>query len=274
MQGLTEKIFGEKEFFLIAGPCVIEDADHTYRVAKKLKNLCDANGLIFVFKSSYDKANRTSIKSYRGPGLTEGLRILSSIKEKLDIPITTDVHSVEEVEKAAEVADIIQVPAFLCRQTDLLLAAGRTGKMINVKKGQFMAPWDMRNALEKVVSTGNDKVMLTERGSVFGYNNLVVDFRSLVIMKEMGVPVVFDATHSVQLPGGQGKCSGGKREFVWPLTKAALAVGVSGIFMEVHENPDKALCDGPNSMPLSLMDDVIVHMKKLASMNWGRIESH
>ncbi len=271
MAELIEKVFKNGEFFLIAGPCVIENPEHTYRVARKLKELCERHGLLYVLKSSYDKANRSSIDSFRGPGLQEGLRILAAIKRDLRIPVTTDVHGVSEVEKAAEVVDIIQIPAFLCRQTDLLVAAGETGKAVNVKKGQFMAPWDTRNVVEKIASTGNENIMLTERGSVFGYNNLVVDFRSLVIMKEFGVPVVFDATHSVQLPGGKGKCSGGRREYVWPLTKAALAVGVNGIFMEVHENPDRALCDGPNSMPLHAMDEVIEELKKLSLMDWGGI---
>ncbi|HDM77833.1 MAG TPA: 3-deoxy-8-phosphooctulonate synthase [Deltaproteobacteria bacterium] len=272
MSDLISKIYDEREFFLIAGPCVIENAEHTYRVAKMLKELCEDNGLPFVFKSSYDKANRTSIESFRGPGLIEGLKILSSIKNELDITITTDVHSVQDIEKAADVVDILQIPAFLCRQTDLLVAAGRTGRAVNVKKGQFMAPWDMKNVVEKVLATGNKRVMVTERGSMYGYNNLVVDMRSLVIMQELSVPVVFDATHSVQIPGGQGKCSGGKREFVWPLAKAALAVGVNGIFMEVHENPDQALCDGPNSMPLAIMDKVIHQIRKLSSMDWGKID--
>jgi len=272
MSDLISKIYDEREFFLIAGPCVIENAEHTYRVAKMLKELCEDNGLPFVFKSSYDKANRTSIESFRGPGLIEGLKILSSIKNELDITITTDVHSVQDIEKAADVVDILQIPAFLCRQTDLLVAAGKTGRAVNVKKGQFMAPWDMKNVVEKVLATGNKRVMVTERGSMYGYNNLVVDMRSLVIMQELSVPVVFDATHSVQIPGGQGKCSGGKREFVWPLAKAALAVGVNGIFMEVHEKPDQALCDGPNSMPLAIMDKVIHQIRKLSSMDWGKID--
>ncbi len=271
MSDLIRRIYEKREFFLIAGPCVIESPEHTFRVAEVLRTICRDNGLAFVFKSSYDKANRTSINSYRGPGLVKGLEILSAIKKELNIAIITDVHSVYDVEKAAEVVDIIQIPAFLCRQTDLLVAAGKTGKAVNIKKGQFMAPWDMGNAVEKVLSTGNKQVMITERGSMYGYNNLVVDMRSLLIMKEFNVPVVFDATHSVQLPGGKGTCSGGKREFVWPLAKAAVAVGANGIFMEVHEDPDNALCDGPNSMPLSSMDWVIKHLKKLSSMDWGEV---
>ncbi len=271
MKDIISRIFEKRELFLIAGPCVIESSEHTYRVAEKLKDICSDNQLPFVFKSSYDKANRTSIESYRGPGLERGLQILGEIKKDLGVTVTTDVHSVYDIEKAAEVVDILQIPAFLCRQTDLLITAGKTGKPVNVKKGQFMAPWDMKNVVEKVLSTGNDKVMVTERGSCYGYNNLVVDMRSLVIMREFNVPVIFDATHSVQMPGGQGKCSGGKREFVWPLTKAALAVGVNGVFMEVHENPDDALCDGPNSMPLAVMGRVIKYIKNLSSEDWGEV---
>lgn len=205
----------------------------------------------FIFKSSYDKANRSSIDSFRGPGLRLGLKILARVKKELGVPVLTDVHSVEEAIQAAEVVDVIQIPAFLCRQTDLLLAAGRTGIVVNVKKGQFLSPWDMKNAVKKIESTGNKKILLTERGTTFGYNNLVVDMRGLEIMKTFGYPVIYDATHSVQLPGGKGTSSGGQSEYIWPLARAAVAIGVAGLFMEVHPRPEKALSDGPNSARLS-----------------------
>ncbi len=265
MSDVLNRIYAKRDFFLIAGPCVIESSEHTFRVAQKMREICEKNSVPYVFKSSYDKANRTSIQSYRGPGLHAGLEILREIKRALGIVVTTDVHSVGEAEKAAEVVDILQIPAFLCRQTDLLIAAADTGRAVNIKKGQFMAPWDMKNVIEKVLARGNEKVMVTERGTMFGYNNLVVDMRSLIIMSDLNVPVVFDATHSVQLPGGKGSCSGGQREFVWPLARAAVAVGVNGIFMEVHDQPDKALCDGPNSMPLSAMDVVVESLVRLQS---------
>jgi 2-dehydro-3-deoxyphosphooctonate aldolase (KDO 8-P synthase) len=242
---------------LIAGPCVIEDFDTTYSIASSLKNLSENYNIPFVFKASYDKANRSSIQSYRGPGLSEGLKILQEIKASLGIKILSDVHRVSEVESAAEVLDVIQIPAFLCRQTDILLAIAKTGKPINVKKGQFMAPWDMANVAEKIISAGNRQLWITERGTMFGYNNLVVDFRSLKILKDMGLPVIFDATHSVQLPGGAGSRSDGQREFAPTLAKAAVAAGADGIFMEVHPNPEAALCDGPNSVKLDQLDDLL-----------------
>jgi len=235
---------------LIAGPCVIEDEETTLEIARRLKGIADELGSGLIFKGSFDKANRTSIDSYRGPGLTEGLRILQRVKDELGLPVLSDVHEMVQVEAAAEVLDIIQIPAFLCRQTDLLLAAGNSGRVVNVKKGQFLAPWDMANAVAKVSSTGNRNILLTERGTTFGYNNLVVDMRSLAIMRQGGCPVVFDATHAVQLPGGSGTASGGQREFVGALSRAAVAVGIDALFWEVHQDPSRALCDGPNSLAL------------------------
>jgi 2-dehydro-3-deoxyphosphooctonate aldolase (KDO 8-P synthase) len=242
---------GRDRFFVIGGPCVIESEELVMKVARFLKATCESLQIPCIFKSSYDKANRTSIQSYRGPGLEKGLEILSRIREELKIPVITDVHGVAEAVRAAEVVDVLQIPAFLARQTDLLVAAGRTGKPINLKKAQFLAPRDMIQAVEKVRRTGNDKILLTERGAQFGYNNLVVDMRSIPIMAETGCPVVFDATHSVQLPGGLGSCSGGQRQFVSPLACAAVAAGAHGVFLEMHENPELALCDGPNSLALN-----------------------
>ena len=235
---------------LIAGPCVIESEEHVHRMARGIR---EAVGQ-FVFKASFDKANRTSGDAYRGPGLREGLRILAGLKAE-GFPILTDIHEPAQAEPAAEVADILQIPAFLCRQTDLLLAAGRTGRIVNIKKGQFMAPHDMHRAAEKVAATGNRKVVLTERGSSFGYNNLVVDMRGLQIMRDAGWPVVFDATHSVQLPGGAGAASGGQPQFIAPLARAAVAAGVDGIFVEVHDAPERALSDGANALRLDLLAD-------------------
>ena len=236
----------EGPFFLVAGPCVIENEAVTLKVADFLKETADSAGIPVVFKTSYDKANRTSLSSYRGPGIDQGLNILRKVKERTGLPVLSDVHQLEEVAKASEVLDVLQIPAFLCRQTDLLLAAARTGLPVNVKKGQFLSPLDMRGVAEKVLSTGNRRLLFTERGSSFGYNNLVVDIRSIPLMKSIGFPVIFDATHSVQLPGGAGTSSGGRREF----SKAAVAAGANGVFMEVHPDPDSALCDGPNSLPL------------------------
>ena len=241
---------GGRPLALIAGPCVIEDEAATLRIAAYLKRLGEDLGVGVIFKASYDKANRTSGESFRGPGLAEGLAILAKVKREYGLPVLSDVHDTAQVESAAEVLDILQIPAFLCRQTDLLMAVARTGRGVNVKKGQFLAPWDLTNIVRKIESCGNRNILLTERGSSFGYNNLVVDMRSLVIMRELGYPVVFDATHSVQLPGGRGNASGGERRFVGPLSRAAAAVGIDALFWEVHENPDKALCDGPNSLHL------------------------
>ncbi|MCL4501782.1 MAG: 3-deoxy-8-phosphooctulonate synthase [Deltaproteobacteria bacterium] len=242
---------GDGNLFLIAGPCVIESAEATLEIARTLKTYSRELDLPLIFKASYDKANRTSITSYRGPGLEKGLEILARVKNEVGLPVISDVHEVSQVEPAAKVLDVLQIPAFLCRQTDLLVAAAQTGKGVNIKKGQFLAPWDMKPVVEKVRAAGNDKIILTERGASFGYNNLVVDFRSLPIMRNLGCPVVLDVTHSVQLPGGQGSCSGGQWEFIVPLARAAVAVGVDGLFMEVHPEPARALCDGPNSLPLA-----------------------
>ncbi len=236
--------------FLIAGPCVMESYEIMSEVADTLKDVCQDMGITYIFKSSYDKANRTSISSYRGPGIERGMEWLFRIKKEYGIPVLTDVHLPEDVNKVAEVADILQIPAFLCRQTDLILAVSDTYRIVNIKKGQFLAPWDVEHIIKKILSRGNEKVIITERGSSFGYNNLVVDMRAFPIMKRFGFPVVFDATHSVQKPGGLGVCSGGDREFVPYLAKGAVACGVDGLFLEVHPDPDRALCDGPNSLPL------------------------
>jgi len=247
---IADFVVGGGDLVIIAGPCVIEDERATLEIAHALKGYARELGVPLIFKASFDKANRTSLTSYRGPGLTEGLAILARVKAEAGLPVTSDVHEVSQVGPAARVLDVLQIPAFLCRQTDLLVAAARTGKVLNLKKGQFLAPWDMKPAVEKARVAGNDKIILTERGASFGYNNLVVDFRSLPIMRGLGCPVILDVTHSVQLPGGQGTCSGGQREFIAPLARAAVAAGVDGLFMEVHPDPEKALCDGPNSLPL------------------------
>ncbi len=235
---------------LVAGPCVLEELDLAIRIALFMKEAAERTGFLYVFKASFDKANRTSLSSYRGPGFEEGLKMLARIKEVAGVPVLSDIHESWQAEAAAEVLDAIQIPAFLCRQTDLILAAARTKKAVNIKKGQFMAPWDMRYALEKAISVGNENLFLTERGVSFGYRNLVVDMRSFAIMTRFGYPVIFDATHSVQLPGGGEGRSGGEREFVAPLARAAVAAGAHGVFMEVHENPERARCDGPNSLSL------------------------
>ncbi|MBI5638048.1 MAG: 3-deoxy-8-phosphooctulonate synthase [Nitrospinae bacterium] len=235
-------------FTLIAGPCVIEDEKSALHAAELLKNITAELGIGLVYKSSFDKANRSSIKSFRGIGMKEGLRILNKVRETFDVPVISDVHAEEEIPEAGAALDFIQIPAFLCRQTDLLIAAAKTGKAVNVKKGQFMAPWDMAKAAEKLTESGNEQIMLTERGTTFGYNNLVNDFRGLQIMAQFGFPVVYDATHSVQLPSARGESSGGERKFVPALSRAAVAVGVAAVFMEVHPNPDTAPCDGPNML--------------------------
>lgn len=247
------KIGDGAPFILIAGPCVIEDEEKTAAIAAYLTKMASELKIPFIFKASYDKANRTSVEGYRGPGLEQGLGILKRIKTDLNIPILSDVHRFEEIEPAAEVLDVMQVPAFLCRQTDFVMAVARAARVVNVKKGQFLAPWDMAHVVDKVRRAGNENLMLTERGTTFGYNNLVVDYRGLPAMRNMGYPVIFDATHSVQLPGGAGKSSGGQRDMVAALARAAVAVGVDGVFFEVHPDPDRALCDGPNSLHLSSM---------------------
>jgi 2-dehydro-3-deoxyphosphooctonate aldolase (KDO 8-P synthase) len=254
---------GGGPLLLIAGPDMIESEAHALKMARELASIASERRVPFVFKASFDKANRTSIDSARGPGAQEGLAVLARIKSETGVALTTDFHVPDQAEAVARVADLVQVPAFLSRQTDMLVAAGKTGKAVNVKKGQFLAPWDVKPLVDKLRSTGNEKIMLTERGTSFGYNNLVVDFRSLPRMRALGVPVCFDATHSVQLPGGQGTSSGGEREFVASLARAAVAVGVDAVFFEVHDDPDRALCDGPNQIPLdefpALLDSVRRH---------------
>jgi 2-dehydro-3-deoxyphosphooctonate aldolase (KDO 8-P synthase) len=248
---------------LISGPCVIENYETTFKIASFLKELTHKLDIPFIFKASYDKANRTSINSFRGPGITEGLKILERIKAELDITIVSDVHRINEISDAARILDVIQIPAFLCRQTDFIVEAAGTGKPLNIKKGQFLAPWDIINVAEKVTSTGNHQVLVTERGTMFGYNNLVVDFRSIKIIKDTGLPVIFDVTHSIQLPGGAGTSSGGDRKFAPILAGAAVAAGADGIFMEVHPDPDKALCDGPNSLRLDTLHELLSRLKAI-----------
>jgi len=250
-------------FFLIAGPCVIEDEETTMKVATFLKETGDLLDIPVIFKTSYDKANRTSLNSYRGPGVDKGLEIIQRVKQKTGLPVLSDVHEIGEIQRAARVLDVLQIPAFLCRQTNLLVEAARTGLPINIKKGQFLSPWGIEEALRKVVSTGNRDILITERGTSFGYGNLIVDIRSIAIMKNFGFPVVFDATHSVQLPGSVGTSSGGEREFVEPLAKAAIAAGADGLFLEVHPDPDAALCDGPNSLPLDQVRPLLALLKQI-----------
>lgn len=264
---------GGRPFVLIAGPCVMEGEEHTLSIARHLLQLKNELGIQVVFKASFDKANRTSVSAYRGPGLEEGLRILDKVRQQTGLPVVSDIHDVSQVATAAEILDILQIPAFLCRQTDLLLAAGRSGKVVNIKKGQFLAPWDMANAVAKVSSTGNDRILLTERGTSFGYNNLVVDMRALAIMREMGCPVIFDATHAVQLPGGAGTSSGGQRQFVAALSRAAVAVGIDGLFWEVHPDPDHALCDGANSLPLAEVKTVLQELLAIDAIIKGNTKS-
>src|ERR687892_1064512 len=248
---------------VIAGPCVIESRESALKHASALKQAADRVGVPYIFKSSFDKANRSSGDSFRGPGLEKGLAILAEVKKKIGVPVLTDVHESEQVTAVRQVADVLQIPAFLCRQTDFVIAVANSGKVINVKKGQFLAPWDIGNVVDKIVSTGNDQVLLTERGVSFGYNHLISDMRSLVIMGELGYPVVFDATHSLQLPGGLGKASGGERKYIGPLARAGVAVGIDALFMEVHEDPDRALSDGPNSLPLKEFEGLLRVVKRL-----------
>ena len=250
---------------IIAGPCVIEDAGLVLETAAELKRITTYLKLSFIFKASYDKANRSSGTSFRGPGLKEGLAVLAKVKETVGVPVLSDVHTSEEATAAGKVLDVLQIPAFLCRQTDLLLAAARTGRVVNVKKGQFLAPWDMANIVQKIETTGNHRLLLTERGASFGYNNLVTDFRALPIMRRLGYPVIFDATHSVQLPGGAGTKSSGQREFIAPLARAAVAAGCEGLFMEVHPDPDKALSDGPNMVPLAQVRALLEQIVRIAA---------
>ncbi|HEY9112228.1 MAG TPA: 3-deoxy-8-phosphooctulonate synthase [Rhodanobacteraceae bacterium] len=253
----------DRPFFLIAGPCVVESEQLQLDAAGELKEITGRLGINFIFKSSFDKANRTSGKSFRGLGMEEGLRILGEVKKQIGVPVLTDVHEYTPFDEVAEVVDVLQTPAFLCRQTDFIQKVARTGKPVNIKKGQFLSPWDMKNVVEKARAVGNDRILVCERGVSFGYNNLVSDMRSLAVMRDTGCPVVFDATHSVQLPGGQGTKSGGQREFVPVLARAAVAVGVSGLFMETHPDPDKALSDGPNAWPLGKMEALLETLRDL-----------
>ena len=248
---------------LIAGPCVLEKEKEALEIAQELKRITDRLDIPFIFKSSYDKANRTSVNSYRGPGLKKGLPILKKVKEKFKIPILSDVHCQEDVKEVKDILDIIQVPAFLCRQTDFITGIARTGKAINIKKGQFLAPWDIKNIIEKITRRNNRRILITERGTSFGYNNLVVDMRGLVIMAKFGCPIIFDATHSVQLPGGKGTSSGGDREFVSHLSRAAAGVGIDGLFLEVHPDPSRAPCDGPNSIALNKLEPILKRIKEI-----------
>ena len=255
--------------FLIAGPCVIESETHAREMATKIAEIATSVGIPYIFKASYYKANRSSVRSFRGPGLAEGLRILRRIKADLKLPILTDIHDAAQAAPVAEVADILQIPAFLARQTDLLMAAARTGRIVNVKKPQFLSPWDMGNVAEKLASSGNDSIILTERGASFGYNNLVVDMRSFPVLRKFGYPVVYDVTHSVQLPGGQGHASGGQPEFIEPLARAGIAAGIDGIFLETHDNPGSALSDGANALPLSKLSPLLARLKQLSALVRG-----
>jgi 2-dehydro-3-deoxyphosphooctonate aldolase (KDO 8-P synthase) len=265
------RLGGGNALFLIAGPCVIESEAHARIIAEKVARIAADAGIPYIFKASYDKANRSSVNAFRGPGLAEGLKILGKIKSELKVPILTDIHEPSHAIPAAEVADVLQIPAFLARQTDLLVAAGKTGRIVNVKKPQFVSPADMKNVVEKIASTGNTRIILTERGSSFGYQNLVVDFRGIPMMKKFGHPVVFDSTHSVQLPGGQGHASGGQPEFIEPLARAAVASGVDGLFLETHDNPAEALSDGANALPLVQLPALLLRMKELSALvrGWG-----
>jgi len=263
------KIGGNNPLAFIAGPCVIENEESTLKAALRIKEISDSRNIPVIFKSSYDKANRTSVSAFRGPGIKEGLAILDKVKKETELAVLSDVHSVDEIERAAEVLDVIQIPAFLCRQTEIILAAARSGKTVNIKKGQFLAPGDVKNIIDKVLSTGNSNIMITERGTTFGYNNLVVDMRGIPIMQGFGFPVVYDATHSVQLPGGQGSSSGGQREFIETLARSAVAAGCDAVFMEVHENPDEAPCDGPNMLPIEKFTILAERLMQLSDLIKG-----
>jgi len=267
------KIGGSLSLFLIGGPCVIESEDHAVFLAKKIKEVCKNLGIPFIFKASYDKANRSSLASYRGPGFPEGLEILENIKKTLDVPVLSDVHETAQIERAAQTLDILQIPAFLCRQTDLLLEAARTGKPINIKKGQFLAPHDMKNIADKIMSQGNTDIILTERGTSFGYNNLVFDIRSIPIMKKLGFPVVIDASHSVQKPGGKGASSGGDAEFIPHVSAAGIAAGANGVFLEIHDDPSKALSDGPNSIDINDLSTLLSALLRLKSAIGDKIDA-
>lgn len=263
------QIGGDLPIAVIAGPCVIESRESALQHATALKEKADRVGVPYIFKSSYDKANRSSVGSFRGPGLKKGLEILAEVKQQVGVPVLTDVHEIDQVGPVKEVADILQIPAFLCRQTDFVIAVGNSGKIVNVKKGQFLAPWDMRNVVEKIRSTGNEQILLTERGVSFGYNNLVSDMRSLVVMRELGYPVVFDATHSLQLPGSLGNASGGERRYIPALARAGVAAGIDALFMEVHQDPDHALSDGPNSLDLKDFEKLLQTVKIIDGLTKG-----
>jgi 2-dehydro-3-deoxyphosphooctonate aldolase (KDO 8-P synthase) len=265
------RLGGGNPLFVIAGPCVIESEAHARKMAECVSRIAADAGVPCIFKASYDKANRSSLKAFRGPGLAEGLRILGKIKSELHVPILTDIHEASQAAPAAEVADILQIPAFLARQTDLLIAAAKTGRVINIKKAQFLSPWDMGNVAEKVASSGNRNIILTERGASFGYNNLVVDMRTFPVLRKFGYPVVYDVTHSVQLPGGQGHASGGQPEFIETLARAGVAAGIDGVFLETHENPAAALSDGANALPLSELGQLLGRLKELSTLvrRWG-----
>lgn len=267
----TLRLGGANDLFLIAGPCVIESEAHACAMAEKIARIAGDCGVPYIFKASYDKANRSSVQSFRGPGVKEGLRILGKIKKDLGVPVLTDIHESGQAAAAAEVCEVLQIPAFLSRQTDLLVAAAKTGRIINVKKAQFLSPWDMSNVVEKIASAGNEKIILTERGASFGYNNLVVDMRAFPVMRKFGYPVVYDVTHSLQLPGGEGKTSGGQPEFIETLARAGVAAGVDGIFLETHDNPGAALSDGANALPLSQLASLLARVKQVAELvrSWG-----
>jgi 2-dehydro-3-deoxyphosphooctonate aldolase (KDO 8-P synthase) len=266
------EVGSREKLFVIAGPCVIESEDTTMLIATTLKEITNDLGINFIFKASLDKANRTSINSYRGPGIDKGLEILAKIKHELNVPVLTDIHDVESINKISSIVDILQIPAFLCRQTDLVTTAASTGLPVNIKKGQFMAPWDMKNVIEKAYSSGNNKILVTERGTTFGYNNLVVDMRSLATMQEFGAPVIFDMTHSVQLPGGAGSSSSGQRKFIPALARSAVACGVDGLFFETHPNPSEALSDGPNSIPLDKVKELLTTLLEIHEVTNGSKE--
>ena len=259
-------IFGNGNLTFILGPCVVESAQHALFMAQEIKDICKRVGVDFIYKSSFDKANRSSIESFRGGGMEKGLEVLAQVKAEIEVPVITDVHETWQVEKVAEVADIIQIPAFLCRQTDLLIESAKSGKAVNVKKGQFLAPWDAKNIVEKLQNAGCEKILLTERGTSFGYNNLVVDLRSFPIMRSFGVPVVFDVTHSLQLPGGLGKATGGQAEYIEHFARAGVACGVDAVFMEVHDNPANAPSDGPNQLPLTKLEKLLYKLKAIHNL--------
>jgi 2-dehydro-3-deoxyphosphooctonate aldolase (KDO 8-P synthase) len=262
-------IGGDGPLAVIAGPCVIESKDSALRHAAALKERADRAGVPYIFKSSYDKANRSSASAYRGPGLDKGLTILAEVRRKIGVPVLTDVHEIEQIAAVKEVADVLQIPAFLCRQTDFVVAVAQSGKVVNVKKGQFLAPWDMKNVVDKIRAAGNEQILVTERGASFGYNNLVSDMRSLVVLRELGYPVIFDATHSLQLPGGLGNASGGERKYIPALARAGVAAGIDALFMEVHENPDQALSDGPNSLELACFESLVKSVKAIDALIKG-----